>query len=131
MDLATLDLLDQILIPENLDVEHLRIVLYDILAVPQQPMLGELRSPHWTKTRTEHLLIEPACMICGTKKNLNVHHIKPYHKWPKLELVQKNLITLCETPGQNHHFILGHLRDWSSWNEHIREWVDIFKNRPY
>jgi 5-methylcytosine-specific restriction endonuclease McrA len=56
-------------------------------------------------------------VACGYKgKNLQVHHIKPFHLHPHLELDPQNLITLCE-----HHLLLGHLDAWDSYNERIRE----------
>lgn len=100
------------------------------LLFPPHPLLAEPRSPHWSKVRNEHLEKHPVCEVCGVKKPLNVHHIKPFHIYPDLELVDSNLITLCETPGRNCHFVLGHLMNWSSWNVDIWEWVKSFKNRP-
>ena len=35
------------------------------------------------------------CVWCGSKKNLNADHIKPYAKFPKLRLSIKNGRTLC------------------------------------
>jgi hypothetical protein len=82
---------------------------------------GIFRSPEWPRVAHEHLKREPACVACGHKgKHLQVHHIKPFHLHPHLELDPDNLITLCEAPGREHHLLLGHLDAWDSYNEHIR-----------
>lgn len=83
---------------------------------------GKTRSPHWAHVEKEHLSKEPACMACGYRgKGLQVHHIKPFHLHPHLELEPTNLITLCEVKGRDHHLLLGHLDQWASYNEHVRE----------
>ena len=82
---------------------------------------GHERSPEWHRVAMEHRLREPACVVCGYKgKKLQVHHIKPFHLHPHLELDPDNLITLCEARGREHHLLLGHLDSWASYNEHIR-----------
>jgi hypothetical protein len=66
-------------------------------------------------------------MACGYKgRKLQVHHIKPFHLHPNLELDPGNLITLCEARGRDHHLLLGHLDAWDSYNEHVREDVKHF-----
>ncbi|HTK10908.1 MAG TPA: HNH endonuclease signature motif containing protein [Ktedonobacteraceae bacterium] len=85
---------------------------------------GRERSPEWHRVAKEHLLREPSCAACGYKgKKLQVHHIKPFHLHPQLELDPQNLITLCAARGREHHLLLGHLDEWASYNEHIR--VDV------
>jgi 5-methylcytosine-specific restriction endonuclease McrA len=81
---------------------------------------GRERSPEWSRVAREHLQRQPACVACGYKKNLQVHHIKPFHLHPQMELDPDNLITLCAARGREHHLLLGHLDEWSSYNEHIR-----------
>jgi 5-methylcytosine-specific restriction endonuclease McrA len=82
---------------------------------------GHMRSPHWPRVAMEHRLREPACVVCGYKgRKVQVHHIKPFHLHPDLELDPNNLITLCEARGREHHLLLGHLDAWNSYNEHIR-----------
>lgn len=85
---------------------------------------GRERSPEWPRVEKEHLLIEPACVACGHKgRGLQVHHIKPFHLYPALELDPHNLITLCEIKGRDHHLLLGHLDDWASYNPNVR--IDV------
>lgn len=82
--------------------------------------VSESRSPQWSKVRAAHLVIQPVCQICGYASALNVHHIKPFHLFPELELVQENLITLGEAcPSGNHHFLFGHFLDWKKWNPEV------------
>lgn len=82
---------------------------------------GRERSPEWRRVAREHLLREPRCVVCGYKgRHLQVHHIKPFHLHPHLELDPQNLITLCEARGREHHLLIGHLDAWDSYNEHVR-----------
>ena len=91
---------------------------------------GRERSPQWQRVRKEHLLREPACAACGHKgRGLQVHHIKPFHLHPQLELDPRNLITLCELRGRDHHLLLGHLNAWESYNEHVRDDARRFYRR--
>ncbi len=82
---------------------------------------GQERSPEWPRVEQEHRLREPACVACGYKGQwLQVHHIKPFHLHPHLELDPDNLITLCQARGREHHLLLGHLGEWGSYNERVR-----------
>src|SRR6266704_2175619 len=73
------------------------------------------------RVEREHRLREPACVACGYKGDgIQVHHIKPFHLHPHLELDPDNLITLCQVDGREHHLLLGHLDEWASYNEHVR-----------
>lgn len=87
---------------------------------------GRERSPEWSRIEREHLLREPACAACGHKRKLQVHHIKPFHLYPQLELDPSNLITLCEARGRDHHLLLGHLNNWEAYNPHVRNDVKRF-----
>ncbi len=88
---------------------------------------GLQRSPQWERVEKEHLRREPACVACGYRgHHLQVHHVKPFHLHPQLELDPNNLITLCTARGREHHLLLGHLDEWKSYNEHIRADVKHF-----
>jgi len=79
------------------------------------------RSPQWPAVAHAHLAREPGCMVCGHQgRGLQVHHIKPFHLYPELELDPSNLITLCEIRGRDHHLLIGHLDDWESYNPQVR-----------
>ena len=91
------------------------------------------RSSEWPRVRKEHLAKEPRCRVCGSRGDLNVHHVRPYHLFPELELHADNLITLCEGAG-NCHLTFGHLRSWKSWNSDVRNdaaiWFWKIRGRP-
>jgi arsenate reductase-like glutaredoxin family protein len=95
----------------------------------------KVRSPHWSTVRSLWLHSNPACAVCQKTNNLNVHHIKPFHLYPELELETTNLITLCENKGMNCHFLFGHLGDWEAYNPSIVEDApkqqEKIKNRLY
>ena len=78
---------------------------------------GVARSPLWRYVRAQHLKKYPMCAVTGRTYNLEVHHIRPYHLEPSLELDSHNLITL----NRDVHFIFGHLMNWSSYNKDIEK----------
>ena len=83
---------------------------------------GAARSPEWPKVRAAHLLKEPVCQLCGGKTKLNVHHIRPFHLRPELELDDTNLITLCTGSSStiNCHVRFGHWDNFrTKYNPHI------------
>jgi 5-methylcytosine-specific restriction enzyme A len=94
-------------------------------AVHPKPRLGK-RSPHWSSVRREHLKRDPACRACGGTETLQVHHIRPFHLHPELELDDSNLITLCEHPARDCHFTHGHFFDWHLFNPNVIADVDHF-----
>jgi 5-methylcytosine-specific restriction protein A len=77
------------------------------------------RSSKWESVRKNFLLTNPCCAVCGGKDKLNVHHLKPFHTNPELELDPNNLITLCESgkKGVNCHLFVGHLGDYKKINK--------------
>ena len=93
------------------------------------PVYSRARSPHWSTIRAAFLRKFPTCAACGTAEFLTVHHKKPYHLFPDLELIESNLITLCESPAHNDHFIFGHLLSWTSWNERVVTDAEAFLER--
>jgi hypothetical protein len=84
------------------------------------------RSASWPKVRKAHLADNPVCRACGGDKNLEVHHIAPFHLHPELELDPHNLITLCERASRNCHFVFGHFFDWQKFNPNVRNEVTQF-----
>ena len=98
---------------------------------------GKKRSSKWPKTRKKFLLENPCCAVCGRDNGKReVHHIKPFHLHPELELDPNNLITLCENKknGVNCHLLFGHLGCYRSFNENVKkdaeEWIKKIKERP-
>lgn len=87
------------------------------------------RSPHWPSVRNNWLKTYPACFCCMKKTKLNVHHIKPFHLYPDLELDENNLVTLCENESMNCHLVMGHLLDFKSWNPVVIEDCNSFRQK--
>lgn len=92
------------------------------------------RSSLWPSVRKKHLLNEPLCQWCHGIEHLEVHHIKPYHEFPELELDSGNFITLCDIPiwkrwlkklcfmvTASDHLAKGHLGNYKKFNPDIRE----------
>lgn len=77
--------------------------------------LGRARSPQWSALEKSWLVDHPACAACGITHNLSVHHVKPFHLYPELELDPDNLLTLCSEQGNNCHRMLGHGGDFHAW----------------
>lgn len=98
--------------------------------------LSTRRSDKWPTVRKHHLELQPACAVCGGKEKLEVHHKKPFHIHPELELDPDNLITLCESGhgGVNCHLFVGHLSNFKSLNENVDAdsaiWNEKIKTRP-
>jgi hypothetical protein len=98
--------------------------------VPCAPYLREVicsRSSLWEGMRNRTVATTPYCVICGKNKNLQVHHIRPFHLWPELELTPENLVVLC----QACHLTWGHLGDWKSFNLDVEKDIERIRNRPY
>lgn len=86
--------------------------------IPPKPY-EDKRSPEWPKVREAHLKEQPTCQACGGTEDLEVHHMKPFHLFPDLELDDSNLLTLCEKSGHDCHFHFGHLFNWSWYNPFV------------
>lgn len=97
---------------------------------------GQLRSTKWTSVRKKFLESNAKCAVCGGTKKLEVHHKRPFHKNPELELDMENLITLCESKnnGVTCHLLFGHLGNYRSINKSVdkdvRDWNNKIANRP-
>lgn len=92
---------------------------------------GSRRSSEWGRTRKEYLKIHPYCKVCGSTKKLRVHHLKPFHLFPELELIWSNLITLCgrKKYGINCHLFMGHLGNFRKINETCGEDADYWSEK--
>jgi hypothetical protein len=85
------------------------------------------RSPHWRTVRKLHLKLYPRCAACGRRRlllwrQIDVHHIVPFHIDRSLELDPYNLLTLCRGLGLNRvsdHLVVGHHGDWSASNPDV------------
>jgi len=82
-------------------------------------LMSAPRSGSWPTVR-KHFLETPGndcCAVCGSREQIEVHHVKPFHEHPELELDPTNFITLC----RDHHFHVGHLDNWKNSNPNVRE----------
>ena len=97
---------------------------------------GAKRSAAWPKVRAEFLKNHAACAVCESTQNLEVHHCRPFHLHPELELDPHNFVALCESDegGVNCHLHFGHLGSFKSFNVAVKDdvasWHAKIKNRP-
>ena len=89
------------------------------------------RSSQWSSIRKQYLKKFPTCAVCGGKEKLEVHHIKPFHEHPELELDSNNLITLCESKshGVVCHLFVGHCGDYKKINPDVVEDATIWSEK--
>ena len=92
------------------------------------------RSSRWETVRKNHLKENPTCAACGNTEGVQVHHMRPFHIYPELELDPTNFITLCENDKDglnnnkdNHHLHLGHHGDWKNFNDKVLDEVNDYR----
>ena len=107
------------------------IILYKTLIglLMEDRTFGAIRSSGWRDIQQESVNEHPYCEFHGGKGKvlnpLNVHHIKPFHLFPELELVKSNLIVACRFC----HLWYCHLGSWKSYNIYAREDADSLLKR--
>lgn len=74
------------------------------------------REYQWEKVAHAHLKIEGSCQCCTVVRELEVHHVIPWHVDESLRFLESNLITLCRPC----HYRFGHWMKWTSYNPEIR-----------
>ena len=82
-------------------------------------LVSAKRSPKWPGVEHAHLKLFPTCAACGSSEKLNVHHKRPFHLHPELELDPNNLITLCME--NDCHIYIGHGDDFKAYNPNVVE----------
>jgi 5-methylcytosine-specific restriction protein A len=87
------------------------------------------RAGGWRTVEKHFLIAHPICAVCGGKKWLQVHHKKPFHLHPELELDDKNLITLC-MGRKECHLKIGHGNNWKAYNPHVELDAMAVTNEP-
>lgn len=85
--------------------------------------VGHKRSTQWPTVRKNHLKANPTCAVCGGTEKLEVHHIKPFHVHPELELEPTNLMTMCESKsyGIICHLLIGHWGSYKLTNPNVKK----------
>ena len=84
---------------------------------------GVPRSPKWEDCKKEFEKNNPkVCAVCGDTEGIQLHHKKPFHLHPELELESSNLIWLCENQkGLFCHLYFGH---WGSFKNKYNSDID-------
>ena len=82
---------------------------------------GQRRSENWLEFRDDYVRRNPKCVVCGSTRKLEVHHIVPFHVAPDLELDESNLMTMCANKkyGINCHLLIGHLGNYRKVNPNV------------
>jgi 5-methylcytosine-specific restriction enzyme A len=80
------------------------------------------RSSKWPTVEKHFKETHPTCAACGSKNRLNVHHCKPFHLDPALELDPNNLITLCMDTKECHLHI-GHGGSFKQYCPDVRKYA--------
>ena len=84
------------------------------------------RNPKWDSARDDYLKSHSICAACGSTTKLNVHHKKPFHLYPELELDPANFITLCMS--NDCHLLIGHGDDFKAYNPDVTPDAAIVAN---
>jgi 5-methylcytosine-specific restriction protein A len=92
-------------------------VLAVIQKVAPKIVTFKWRSPKWRQVRKAYLADHPRCECCNAERKIEVHHIRPFHIFPNLELRKFNLISLCD---DRCHLVVGHLGSYKSFNHTVR-----------
>jgi 5-methylcytosine-specific restriction protein A len=88
---------------------------------------GKGRSGKWAAVKDAWKRTHPKCAVCGGKTRPDVHHVRPYHLHPELELDKGNLVTLCRSNGC--HFLFGHYGRWEMFNPAVKLDAAVFRTR--
>lgn len=91
-------------------------------SIIRETLVKRGRSPEWPKVERLKRASVGACEVCGAIMRLQVHHIKPFHTFPELELDPSNLVVLCMGPNECH-LQCGHGGSFRAYNPSIREIV--------
>lgn len=84
------------------------------------PVTGRPRNPAWDRESRAWLKDHP-CAVTGATECVAVHHIRPVHLFPELEMDPANWIVLRAVDHKDWHFYLGHFGNWSNWNPDVAQ----------
>jgi len=93
------------------------------------------RSGKWVTVRKKFLAKNKkaglGCAACGNTVGLQVHHVRPYHLHPELELVESNLRAMCSSvTGLECHEFLCHGGSWKAYVPIIDELCGLLRADP-
>ena len=78
-----------------------------------------------TKAKRAYKKTHPFCAVCGTTKDIEIHHIVPVHVDSSKACDPENFISLCDWRNHGCHYIWGHFRNFrSKWNPDIVEFAE-------
>lgn len=66
------------------------------------------------------------CKFCGSKVNLNRHHVLSQLACPERKNDPKNLIVLC----RSCHQVVGHKNNWKKFNPYVAEICEKYGGPP-
>ena len=113
-------------------INRIRGALHE--TIKRHPMVAKLsghkaRSSRWPKFEKEWLVDHGTCSACGGTEKLAVHHVRPFHLFPELELAKGNVVTLCMGP-QECHLKIGHGFSFRRWNDQVEQDAAILRHNP-
>jgi len=81
------------------------------------------------RAKTKHRKVHQRCAVCGVaatffSRNNDVHHKTPVHVDPNAATDKDNLVTMCRL----HHWLVGHLRNWRTWNRGVIKHIEVVKH---
>lgn len=97
-----------------------------------QRTFGSTRSSQWGTFKRDFGKIHlKECAVCGGIKKVQLHHKKPFHLHPELELDPNNVIWLCiGNKTINCHLRMGHLDNFrTKYNPQIKEEAQKWNRR--
>ena len=89
--------------------------------------ISKERSHKWPAVERKFKKLNPICEVCKSNQKLNVHHIKPFHLFPELELEPTNLMTLCMSERECH-LKIGHGGNFRAYNPDVVENINLIKS---
>lgn len=100
-------------------IKKIMVLLLIIIAIEAMAISDGYR---WRLLGTEYCKEHPYCEVCGTSKDIQIHHKKPVYLYPELEFEKSNLITLCKSKywGFHCHLVVGHGGNFKYENP----WID-------
>lgn len=87
------------------------------------------RSPKWRHVEKAHLAAHGLCEGCRSTKHLQVHHVRPFHLHPELELDPDNLVTACMDVAECHLRIC-HGDNFKAYVPKVREYLADSLSNP-
>lgn len=87
------------------------------------------RSPKWRHVEKAHLAGHGLCEGCGSTKHLQVHHRRPFHLAPELELDPENLVTCCMDLPECH-LRISHGDNFKAWNPNVMKHLEMSRTDP-